>query len=351
MQKEGQSDSNQSTSEFEVGPFRPEDAAGIVNLFRSVYGEGYPIRVFYDEKELTEANAAGQYYSIVARNMSGQVVAVLHLFRSAPNNNLYETGAGLVDREYRKLGVNKEMLGFALNGWAPRQNNIEETFGEAVCNHTHMQRTVATFRHVETALEVALMPAKAYVAERSARGRVAALLVFRCYKPKPHTVYLPQQYQRELQFLYSALDDTRSFEIADDDLPRGQLSQGTVTVFDFAKVARIAMDATGPDLEHCLEKLEKQARDRKVVVFQVWLKLGSPCVGSAVDILRRRGYYIGGILPRWFDEDGLLMQKLLVDPDFDAIQLHSDRAKEILAIVKKDWERARQAGGPCANKR
>jgi len=351
MQKEGQSDSNQSTSEFEVGPFRPEDAPGIVNLFRSVYGEGYPIRVFYDDKELTEANAKGQYYSIVARNMTGQVIGVQHLFRSAPYNNLYEAGAGLVDRDYRKLGLITEMLAFAFNGWAPGHNNIEETFGEAVCNHTHMQKTVRTFAHVETALEVALMPAEAYDAEQSAKGRVAALLVFRCDKPKPHTVFLPGQYEKELRFLYSALDDIRSLEIADENLPRDLSSQAEMTVFDFAKVARIAMRAAGPDLESYLENLEKQARDRKVVVFQVWLKLGSPCVGSAVDILRRRGYYIGGILPRWFDEDGLLMQKLLVDPDFDAIQLHSDRAKEILAIVKKDWERARQAGGPCANKR
>jgi len=351
MQKEGQSDSNQSTSEFEVGPFRPEDAAGIVNLFRSVYGEGYPIRVFYDEKELTEANTRGQYYSIVARNSAGQVIGVQHLFRSAPYNNLYETGAGLVDREYRKLGLITEMLGFAFNGWVPRQKNIEETFGEAVCNHTHMQKTVRTFAHVETALEVALMPAEAYSAEQSAKGRVAALLVFRCYKPKPHTVFLPGQYEKELRFLYSALDDSRHLKSADKDLPRDQASRAEMAVFDFARVARIAMHTTGFDLGSCLESLEEQARDRKVVVFQVWLKLGSPWVGYAVDILRRGGYYIGGILPRWFDEDGLLMQKLLVDPDFDAIQLHSDRSKEILAIVKKDWERARQSGGPSANKR
>ncbi|MBI4962350.1 MAG: hypothetical protein HY913_03665 [Desulfomonile tiedjei] len=350
MQKQDQSHVNESGSEFGVGPFKPEDAKGIVSLFRSVYGEGYPIRVFYDEEKLTEANAAGQYYSIVARNPTGQVVGVQHLFRSAPYPNLYEAGAGLVDRDYRKLGLISEMLRFAFEGWVPQQSNIEETFGEAVCNHTHMQKTVSSLAHVETALEVALMPAEAYDAEQSAKGRVAALLVFRRYKPKPHTVFLPRQYEKELRFIYSALDDTRNFEAADQDLPRDQPSRAEMTVFDFAKVARIAMHATGFDLEPCLENLENQARDQKAVVFQVWLKLNSPWVGSAVDILRRRGYYVGGILPRWFDEDGLLMQKLFVDPNFDDIQLHSDRAKEILAIVKQDRERAQQMGGACANK-
>jgi hypothetical protein len=34
------------------------------------------------------------------------------------------------------------------------------------------------------------------------------------------------------------------------------------------------------------------------------------------------------------------MQKLLCPPDFEQIQLHSDRAREILALVRQDWERA-----------
>lgn len=330
---------------FEVGPFRPADAQGIVQLFRSVYGDGYPIRVFYDEKQLTEANAAGQYYSIVARTPDGRVIGVEHLFRSAPFDQLYEVGAGLVDREYRKLGVNNQMMQFIFDVWVPAQDNIEGTFGEAVCNHTHMQKIIRGFAHVETALEVALMPAEAYDAERSARGRVASLAVFRCYKSKSHTIYLPAQYDKELRFLYSELDDPRSFEAAAEDLPRSLPSEAEMMVFDFAKVARVAVQVAGSDFESYSESLEKQALDRHAVVIQVWLKLGSRSVGSAVDILRRRGYFLGGLLPRWFDEDGLLMQKLVVDPNFDDIQLHSDHAKEILAIVRKDWERAQQTGG------
>jgi hypothetical protein len=46
------------------------------------------------------------------------------------------------------------------------------------------------------------------------------------------------------------------------------------------------------------------------MVIQVWLKFSSPWNGKVVDILRRKGYFLGGSLPRWFDEDGLLMQKV-----------------------------------------
>jgi hypothetical protein len=60
----------------------------------------------------------------------------------------------------------------------------------------------------------------------------------------------------------------------------------------------------------------------------------------AVGILRERGYFFGGPLPRWFNGDGLLMQKLLCPPDFEGIVLVSDFAKQFLEFIKEDWRRA-----------
>jgi hypothetical protein len=341
MEKQDEEHKIVPEEQFEVGFFRPEDAKGIVELFKAVYGEGYPIKVFYDEKALTDANANGEYYSIVARTQSGKVVGVEHLYRSAPYESLYEAGAGMVLKEYRQFGLNKRMLQFVFDDWAPKQDAIEQTFGEAVCNHPYMQRVVSQMGHVETALEVALMPAEAYDKERSATGRVAALLIFRCYKPKPHAVFLPPAYEKELRWIYSRLDDSRDLSVAEKTLPADISSKAEMTVFDFARVARIAIHEMGADLADYLTNLENQALAQKAVVIQVWLKLSAPWSGAAVDILRSKGYFFGGVLPRWFDEDGLLMQKLVCEPDFDGIQLYSDEAKEIFAMVKEDWARAK----------
>lgn len=331
--------------QIEIGFFRPEDAKAIVELFKAVYGEGYPIKVFYDEKGLTDANADGDYYSIVARTESGMVVGVQHLYRSAPYKSLYETGAGLVLKECRQFGVNKRMLKFIYDEWVPDQDNIQETFGEAVCNHPYMQKVVAQLGHIETALEIALMPAEAYSKEQSAGGRVAALLIFRCYKPKPHAVFLPPVYERELRWVYSRLDDSRDIGVAEKSLPKAISTKAEMTVFDFARVARIAIHECGNDLEDHLTNLENQALAQGAVVFQAWLKLSVQWSGCAVDILRSKGYFFGGVLPRWFDEDGLLMQKLVCAPDFDGIQLDSNDAKEIFSIVKEDWEKTRNSSG------
>jgi hypothetical protein len=87
-----------------------------------------------------------------------------------------------------------------------------------------------------------------------------------------------------------------------------------------------------------VEKIDQEAQERGLKVIQAHLRLGCPWIGAAVDVLRTRGYFIGGVLPRWFDEDGLLMQKLFCPPDWEEIQLYSDRAKEILKIVRTDYE-------------
>jgi GNAT superfamily N-acetyltransferase len=329
--------------EIQVGFFRPEDAEGIVALFHAVYGAGYPVRLFYDAAALTRANETGQCYSIVARTPSGKVVGVDHLFRSAPFPKLYEIGSGLVLKDYRRQGINRRIMGFIFTEWVATQPGIEETWGEPVCNHLQMQKTVCEFNHAEMALEVALMPAEAYDKEKSAGGRVATLAAFKSYRSKPHDVYLPKPYERELRFLYSGLDDVRALDLSEESIPRFAKTRGELTVFDFARTARIAIHSIGDDFAAYVADLETTACDRNAVVVQIWVNLGCPWVGSAVDILRARGYFLGGPLPRWFDTDGLLMQKVRTDPAFDSIQLYSDRAKEICAMVKEDWSRTQRS--------
>jgi hypothetical protein len=340
MEREDKEKSAPVNDDFTVGYFRKEDAPGIVELFRSVYGDQYPIRVFYDPAALTSANEEGKYYSMVARNAAGRIIGVWHLYRSAPYASLYEAGAGLVLKEYRNRGLNTLLSDYLYNTFIPQKTNIEETFGEAVCNHIFMQKTVVAYRHVPTALEVALMPAETYSKEKSSMGRVATLAAFRCYKPRPHRIYLPECYERELRSIYARLDDGRELTLSGGRAPGGQKTRADMTVFDFARVARIAVHESGDDFKACMDRLERKAQEQKVVVFQAWLNLSQPWVGEAVESLRRTGYFLGGALPRWFDDDGLLLQKLLCPPDFDFIQLYADESKALLEIVRKDWQRA-----------
>jgi hypothetical protein len=117
-----------------------------------------------------------------------------------------------------------------------------------------------------------------------------------------------------------------------------------VGYFDYAQVARIAVWEPGDDFEAVFESEEKKVLEKGGLVVQVWLNLSYPWVDEAVHILREKGYFLGGILPRWFDHDGLLMQKIMKRPDWGSLQIHFDRAKRIRDLVYEDWLRVSAAG-------
>ncbi len=338
MNRENEKKAQPEQEPFSVDEFRPDDAEGIVRLFRAVYGEGYPIRLFYDPEAIIAANREGRYISIVARTPSGAVIGATHLYRSAPYSGLYESGVGLVLKAYRNAGVYGAFLPYVFNEFVPRHPRIEEVFGELVCNHVFTQKFMEPYRAFETALEVALMPAEAYTREKSAAGRVATLDAFRVFVPKPHRIFIPQVYDAILRRIYARVDDRRELAASHANLPAGKSSQIELSTFDYAQVARLAVSSAGADFALRFAQLEEQARSRNTLVFQAWLNLTEPCVGRAVDILRSRGYFFGGALPRWFDGDGLLMQKLECPPDFENIVLLNDFPKELMAFIRKDRE-------------
>jgi len=328
---------------YTVDLFRPEDARGVVRLFQAVYGDDYPVKLYYDPEKLTEANRTGDCRSVVARTADGQIVGVHHLIRSGLGDFIHEWAAGLVLKEYRSLGITEGIAKHLMDEVVPRLG-IEEVFGEPTCAHVTMQKLSAGIGFIETALELCLVPANLYDRKKPASERMSTLLQFRCFKPKPHSIFLPRVYEDELRFLYSALDDERTLVSTAEVAPEAVPTELRMQIYDAAQVAKIAIPRAGQDLASRLAELEQEALSKDVRVLQVWLKLDTPTVAAAVATLRSKGYFIGGILPRWFDTDGLLMQRLRCRPDFEVLALHSDRARSILQMVTQDWERACSQG-------
>ncbi|RPI74639.1 MAG: hypothetical protein EHM45_18015 [Desulfobacteraceae bacterium] len=333
-----------ATDEIEPGQtyvidlFRPADAAGVTTLFKTVYGEGYPIRTFIQPELLIQENAAHRTISIVARTPKGDIVGHNALFNSAPYDRIYEAGAGVVHPHYRGgKGIFTQMIkhGFKVGA---EQFGLEAVFGEPVCNHLFSQMATVTVRAITQAVEVDLMPAAAYQQEKSAAGRVTTLLDFMLFKPKEQTLYLPKAYAESLKFIYGFLNEKRTLRLSDEGLLPSLKSVIKTRVFDFAQVARLAVHEAGDDFPAVLEQEEQAVLAKGVLVIQIWVNLSWPWVGRVVDFLRQRGYFLGGPLPRWFDTDGLLMQKIIETPNWDGIQLYTDNAKEILKRIKTDWQ-------------
>ncbi len=325
---------------WEVDLFRPEDAINIAKLFLSVYGEKYPVKTFIDPEVLIKENKKGTVISSVAKIESGDVVGHNALFQSAPFKRIYETGAGVVHKNYRGgKGIFTEMVSHGYRVGTERFE-MEGVFGESVCNHVFSQKMTRKLGNITTAIEVDLMPAAAYAKEKSASGRVASLLDFKTCIPKHHTVHIPEVYRELINFIYSEFDDQREIKISQKMLPDVQNTEFTVQYFGFAQVARIAVPKAGSDFGEVIVSEEKQVVDKGASVIQVWINMGEPWCGAAVDILRNNGYFTGGVLPRWFDTDGILMMKILHTPYFNDMKIHFDHAKTIKDFVQQDWQRS-----------
>ena len=330
----------QSEQPYSIDRFRPEDAEGVARLFRSVYGDGYPVATYVEPELLIRENADERVISSVARTADGEIVGHNALFNSAAHPGTYESGAGVVHQTHR--GGKGIFTGLVAHGLelAETLPNVNAVVGEPVCNHPFSQKMTIKLGFTTRALEVDLMPAEAYHQEGSASGRVAAFLDFLTIRKKPHAVYLPHAYRQVLEFLYADLDDQRDFRLAGTTVPTQRVTDLRLQVFDFASVARVAVQATGLDFQAGMNQLEAAIEEKKIVVTQIFLNLAEPWVWQAVETLRQRGYFLGGVLLRWFDTDGLLMQKIRNTPDWDKICTHAKRHRQILALVREDWQRA-----------
>ncbi len=321
---------------FHVDIFCPGDAEGVARLFTEVYGDGYPVKIVYNPGELIAAFENHENIPVVARTPENEIVGYSALYRSTPNKYLYEIGQSLVRPDYRNTAI----AGLLFRGMiriAKTFANIEAFFAEAVCSHLFVQKAGKMFKTIETAIEIDLMPAEAYEQQENISGRVSTLNLFRIFTSKPQTIYVPAVYDDYLRYIYKDFDDSRTFAPAGGEIPRGQQTEIATQIFDFARVARMALHETGLDFPERFHREEKEAREKGVIVLQVWLKLSWPWVDKITGFLRGEGYFFGGALPHWFGEDGLLMQKILGEPNWKEINLHTEKAEMILKFVKKDY--------------
>ncbi len=139
-------------------------------------------------------------------------------------------------------------------------------------------------------------------------------------------------------FIMSDMNLKREAIISSEGFPTDSESSINIKFFAPAGVGRFAIASLGADFESRIADIENAASGKGMKVLQIFINLDNPASGKGVDILREHGYFLGGYLPRWFDSDGLLMQKLLVSPDFNSINLYTEKARELLRYVIRDWE-------------
>jgi phenylalanine ammonia-lyase len=324
--------------DFVIDAMKPDDAWGVARLFYEVYGSSFPFETYYIPERLRDENRLGLVLGVVARTGSGDVVGYGSLFRSsAPFHKVYEIGSHVILPEYRGTRAAVQLQEYIRDRLIP-ERGVRVCFSEAPCHQVVTQKFAAMSGLRECALEIGLMPATSYGVKDYPDDRVSMLLLFGGAEDEASDIYCPDVYDEALAFLLQGMDATRKVLPALDVPPEGHSTRTSIEHFTFAQVARMHVLTLGRDFTPALDDFEAQARQRGARVMQVFVNLGESWCSDAVEELRKRGYFLGGLMPCWFESDGLFMQRVLDLPDSKSIKLYSQRAHRILDLVLRDME-------------
>ena len=323
----------------EVDFFKPEDAMGVVSTCFAVYGAGCPVDTYYLPEKLAVENEKGNIHSVVARTQKNEVIGHGALFHSSsPFKGMYEVGQYIIQKAYRGGGTALDISRYVTR-LCPERYDVEAMYGEPVTNHTITQKMAQDEGWVETALEMDLMPARAYASDETVKGRVSTLLTFNIRKDRPHTLYLPGVYADLIKQDIARLSLDRELSVPRTETSELKKSLTLPEFFEFAGVGRLQVLKIGKDIDTVIQAFVNDIQVQNYHVAQVFLPLDQPLIRKTCMELNTNGFFYGGYLPRWFDSDGILMQKIYGRPNFEGLKLYSEKAKRLMGYIKKDWQR------------
>lgn len=105
--------------------------------------------------------------------------------------------------------------------------------------------------------------------------------------------------------------------------------------FESARTWKMAIRSIGADWASVIAQILAEAEKRRVISLQITIDMACPPIAAAVESLREQNFFLGGLMPRWFGTDGLLMQKLFADePEFEKLKLYSPTARDLLDYIR-----------------
>ena len=330
---------------FQIVAVDKSNASHVGTVFRSVYGEDFPLKYVYQPESLWQEIEEGRLASALAFDKVGKAVGYVALFKTAPSPRLWEAGNMVVDPAYKLTNVSSLLLNYYFNPNFNENGESDGIFGEAVCCHYFTQVSGNKAGMMDCALELNQLAGDSFKDNNHNKAetkRVSCVFSFlECTDPL-EKVYLPEVYAEFLQRLSQPFRP-RCFELGTAPLPDSGVTVWEEKYYPAAQTWKIAVRVIGADWPVIMEGFLSEAARRQVISLQLTLNTAYPQIGVAVQQLREQGFFLGGLVPRWFGTDGVLLQKVFgEEPDYEGTKLYSRTAKELLAFIRADWDEVGQ---------
>jgi acyl carrier protein len=314
------------------------NAGEVATVFRALYADDFPVKYVYHADQLMCELNEGRLAASLAFDVAGTPAGYVSAFKCAPNPRLWEGGNLLVVPAHGDGKLAWMLMQHYLRPASLPGSRGDGIFGEAVCHHYFTQYNCAKAGFVDCALALDQLDAASFREHRPDSDRVACLLQFFEHAEPLEPVYLPDRYATLLQQLLAPLRP-RTFLPGAAPLPDAGETVRKDDYYEAASAWRVSVSVIGGGWGATLDELLVEAACRNVISLQVVLSAALPYTGAAVELMRQRGFFLGGVFPRWFGSDGILMQKVLgKEPDYDGIKLYTAAARDLLAFIREDRE-------------
>ena len=332
-----------SDAVFRIVPVDRDNAALVGDVFRTAYGDSFPVGYVYQPDALLQEIAQGRLAAALAIDGENRAAGYVSMFRNAPNPKLWEAGNLVVVPDYRQTDVSSLLFASYFNGAFYVREKSDGLLGEAVCCHYFTQMGNIKSGASDVAVELDQLDGPSCIGNRTGSARVSCVLGILESNAPDRPICVPAIYAPILEKLLQPLYPRVRLR-ASEPLPAAGLTRHEDRYYKPVDTWKLFVHSIGADWPDFAAGIMAEARRRGVISLQYFLNMECPHLDAAVQMLKSHGFFFGGLAPRWFGSDGLLMQQVLgQETEYEHIKLYSATAKEILAWIQA--ERAAMSAG------
>jgi hypothetical protein len=329
-----------STSGYTIRRLCPEDAVGVVDCVRQVYGDSYIIHTeLYHPEQIVELNKTGHLVSVVALDPGGRIVGHYALERPDSRASAVESGEAMVLPEHRHHHLLEDMR--TLLEEEAHRLGLGGIFGRTVTNHVYSQKVVERFGEKPCGVSLGRTPRTFQNMREALPQRMSILFYFKHLKPmERRSLHLHPRHREICGRIYAQFG-------VQVEWPESDAADGPGEhVVDFRpelQRAIVQVRRVGHDTADAVSRIRRElCRDGRVEVVYIELPLSQPGTAAVCEAAEEDGFFFSGVAPLYLTGgDAIRLQHLAVELDTSLLQIENPFARELLDYVERERARTR----------
>lgn len=323
-----------------VRQMKPNEAAEVSKSIYKTYGYTYPHNFVYYPEKIMALNQSGKIHSAVAVMDGKDIAGHCALQHWSENPQIVEMVAGVVKPEFRSQGCFVKLTEYLI-ARAQSEGKLG-IFGQAVTNHIFSQRPSHRSKFQDCGILLGLVPRSADFKglNGTSSQKISMVMGFRYLRqPQLMSLYPPHRHKEIIGEIYEEIGivPKMKWQSQEESVTKIEESVFRLNVLGSFQFARIIIDRYGRNIVTEMKTKLKELCLKKIEVIHLFLNLTDPLTSHFSDQFENLGFFFAGVLPGGLHNgDALILQYLNNVPiNYDAIQLESNIAKQILAYIRK----------------